>query len=71
VALAQIPISLTKSQRERRAQLLLQQKAPDWQHSTWIFIMTLCDATDRGMFLVASVMIAWIIAIVLIKYNPI
>jgi hypothetical protein len=63
--------SARQKARERRAQLLLQQTDPNWQQSTWIFIMTLCDATDRGIFLVASLMVAWIIAIVLNKHNPI
>jgi hypothetical protein len=59
--------SARQKARERRAELLLQQTEQTCQKSSWIFILTLCDATDRGILLVAGILIAWIVAIVLVK----
>jgi hypothetical protein len=47
--------------RQRRAQLLLQQSERDLRQSVWIFISTYCDATDRGIILVASLIFLWIV----------
>lgn len=56
--------------RERRADLLLRHTEPNCRQSSWIFLVTLCDATDRGILVVAGIMIAWIVLIVVVK-NPV
>ncbi|KAG7353012.1 hypothetical protein IV203_009060 [Nitzschia inconspicua] len=62
--------SAIQKARERRAELLLQQREEQTcRQSSWIFFVTLCDATDRGILLVIGILIVWIIAIVLVK-NP-
>jgi hypothetical protein len=51
--------SVRQQARQRRAQLLLQQTERNWQQSLWICLMTNCDATDRGIMLVASLIVVW------------
>lgn len=47
--------------RQRRAQLLLQQSERDFRQSVWICVSTYCDATDRGIILVAALIIVWVV----------
>lgn len=51
--------SVRQQARQRRAQLLLQQTERNWQQSLWICMMTNCDATDRGILLVATLIVVW------------
>jgi hypothetical protein len=51
--------SLRQQARQRRAQRLLQQSERSIRQTIWICVMTYCDATDRGIFLVAALMVAW------------
>jgi hypothetical protein len=62
--------SARQKARERRAELLLRQKDHSCRQSSWRFCVTLCDATDGGILLVAGLMVAWIIAVVFTK-NPV
>lgn len=45
--------------RQRRAQLLLQQSERSFSQSLRIFLGTYCDATDRGILLVVSLVFLW------------
>jgi hypothetical protein len=51
--------SLRQKARQRRAQRLLQQSERNCRQTLYLCIMTYCDATDRGIGLVASVIILW------------
>jgi hypothetical protein len=53
--------SVRQQARQRRAQLLLQQSERNWSTTLWICLMTYCDATDRGILLVVSLLLVWAI----------
>ena len=55
--------SVRQQARQRRAQRLLQQSERSFRQTLWICVMTYCDATDRGILLVASLMLAWSILV--------
>ena len=51
--------SLRQKARQRRAQRLLQQSERNYRQALYLCVMTYCDATDRGILLVASIVILW------------
>ena len=55
--------SVRQQARQRRAQRLLQQSERNFRQTLWICVMTYCDATDRGILLVASLMLTWSIVV--------
>jgi hypothetical protein len=55
--------------RQRRAQLLLQQSERDLRQSVWICVSTYCDATDRGILLVAALIFLWIVLLLSVSHG--
>jgi hypothetical protein len=51
--------SLRQQARQRRAQRLLQQSERNYRQTLYLCVMTYCDATDRGILLVASIVMFW------------
>jgi hypothetical protein len=51
--------SLRQKARQRRAQRLLQQSERNYRQTVYLCVMTYCDATDRGILLVASIVMLW------------
>jgi hypothetical protein len=51
--------SLRQKARQRRAQRLLQQSERNCRQTLYLCVMTYCDATDRGILLVASIVVLW------------